>query len=191
MTDTQARRRKCRTQMPHKLYDLKFVRFQMTRCCCRSRKSGKSGGGDEEDGKKKSRRHRSEKKERSRGKHAKKANKMGNSDLTVDTEGLTSKQRRKVVSKAIISSSEGSDSDGENKLKIDEGLVSYLFVVAELRSLDTVTVGNVSSNVLAFVISYEVCLRGIFAHISAFTIIAYEMWRISKQDLVSVYDCKR
>ena len=37
-----------------------------------------------------------------------------------DEDGLTTKQRRKIVSKATISSSEGSDSEGE-KLKIDVG----------------------------------------------------------------------
>lgn len=37
-----------------------------------------------------------------------------------DEDGLTAKQRRKIVSKATISSSEGSDSEGE-KLKIDVG----------------------------------------------------------------------
>lgn len=36
-----------------------------------------------------------------------------------DEDGLTAKQRRKVVSKAIISSSEGSESEDE-KLKIDD-----------------------------------------------------------------------
>lgn len=38
----------------------------------------------------------------------------------IDEDGLTAKQRRKIVSKATISSSEGSDSEGE-KLKIDVG----------------------------------------------------------------------
>ena len=37
----------------------------------------------------------------------------------LDDDGLTAKQRRKVVSKATISSSEDSDSEG-GKLKIDE-----------------------------------------------------------------------
>ena len=35
-------------------------------------------------------------------------------------DGLSAKQRRKVVSKATISSSEGSDSEGAKKLRIDE-----------------------------------------------------------------------
>lgn len=37
-----------------------------------------------------------------------------------EDDGLTAKQRRKVVSKALISSSEGSDSDDGEKLRIDE-----------------------------------------------------------------------
>ena len=39
---------------------------------------------------------------------------------TEDEDGLTAKQRRKIVSKAMISSSEGSESEDE-KLKIDVG----------------------------------------------------------------------
>ncbi|XP_067654573.1 RNA polymerase-associated protein CTR9 homolog isoform X2 [Haliotis asinina] len=37
-----------------------------------------------------------------------------------DEDGLTAKQRKKIVSKAIISSSEGSDSEGGKKLQIDD-----------------------------------------------------------------------
>lgn len=44
----------------------------------------------------------------------------GKKKIREDDDGLTAKQRRKIVSKATISSSEGSDSEGE-KLKIDVG----------------------------------------------------------------------
>lgn len=46
--------------------------------------------------------------------------KKGRKKIPEEDDGLTAKQRRKIVSKAIISSSEGSDSEGE-KLKIDVG----------------------------------------------------------------------
>jgi len=96
---------------------------------CRSRKSGKSSGNDG-DSKKMSQKHRgdkSEKKDRGSSKHSsKKSGKLNVSDMAVENEGLSSKQRRKVVSKAIISSSEGSDSEGEKKLRIDDGSVNFL-----------------------------------------------------------------
>ena len=63
-------------------------------------------------------RERGEKKERKRrgGKDGKDKKKKA----ADDEDGLTAKQRRKIVSKAMISSSEGSESEGE-KLKIDVG----------------------------------------------------------------------
>lgn len=54
-----------------------------------------------------------------------------------EDDGLTAKQRRKVVSKALISSSEGSDSDDGEKLRIDEKSVNTPFLFICLLSLST------------------------------------------------------
>lgn len=67
------------------------------------------GGSGEEGGSRK----RSRKPRKPRQKKEKVDKKKDNPD------GLTAKQRRKVVSKAFVSSSSGSESEGE-KLKIDE-----------------------------------------------------------------------
>ena len=58
--------------------------------------------------------------DRERKPRKKKDGKKGRKKVPDEDDGLTAKQRRKIVSKAIISSSEGSDSEGE-KLKIDVG----------------------------------------------------------------------
>ena len=58
--------------------------------------------------------------ERERKPRKKKETKQRKKKVPEEDDGLTAKQRRKIVSKAIISSSEGSDSEGE-KLKIDDG----------------------------------------------------------------------
>ena len=91
-------------------------------------RSSRSGG------EKKSGHHRHSKAKKMRRGDAKKssANKKSKSKLSMSDmaleqqtmgDGLTSKQRRKVVSKAIISSTEDSDdSDKEKKLHIDDRL---------------------------------------------------------------------
>lgn len=82
---------------------------------CRSRKN--IGDSDDEDGDRNERRRGKKPRRQREPKDSRKKKKV-----VEDDDGLTAKQRRKVVSKAIISSSEGSDSDGE-KLKIAEGWV--------------------------------------------------------------------
>lgn len=72
------------------------------------RQRARRGGGDSDD------------EGRSRGKKRKESSQKG--------ERLTEKQRRKIRSKAIISSSEDSDSDGGKKLKI-----AYVFCVQSLK----------------------------------------------------------
>ncbi|WAR02159.1 CTR9-like protein, partial [Mya arenaria] len=87
----------------------------------RKKKRGKKGGreedsdsgSDENAARKSSRKPRKE-----RGK--KKEPKDKKKKKVLDDDGLSAKQRRKIVSKAMISSSEGSESEGE-KLKIDVG----------------------------------------------------------------------
>ncbi|KAK7475279.1 hypothetical protein BaRGS_00033510 [Batillaria attramentaria] len=80
-------------------------------------KSRKNLGGDSDDegGDRKERRRKRPRK--GEGKESKKDSKKKKS--VEEDDGLTAKQRRKIVSKAIISSSEGSESEGE-KLKIDD-----------------------------------------------------------------------
>ena len=79
------------------------------------------GDSDDEDGDRNERRRGKKPRRQREPKDSRKKKKV-----VEDDDGLTAKQRRKVVSKAIISSSEGSDSDGE-KLKIAEGWVFQWF----------------------------------------------------------------
>lgn len=76
----------------------------------RSKKSHGDSDDDEGEGRQRSKRSRKQRepRESKKKKHVE------------DDDGLTAKQRRKIVSKAIISSSEGSESESE-KLKIDVG----------------------------------------------------------------------
>lgn len=75
------------------------------------RQRARRGGGDSDD------------EGRSRGKKRKESSQKG--------ERLTEKQRRKIRSKAIISSSEDSDSDGGKKLKI--AYVHCIYVMVSLK----------------------------------------------------------
>lgn len=75
------------------------------------RQRARRGGGD------------SDEEGRSRGKKRKESSQKG--------ERLTEKQRRKIRSKAIISSSEDSDSDGGKKLKI--AYVHCIYVMVSLK----------------------------------------------------------
>ena len=88
-------------------------------CLCpvfRSKKNRGGGGDDDEDSDGSQSRGRSRK---PRTKGSKKSRSSKSSKVVEDEDGLTAKQRRKVVSKALISSSEGSDSEGR-KMRVSE-----------------------------------------------------------------------
>ncbi|KAL4224746.1 protein required for normal CLN1 and CLN2 G1 cyclin expression [Mactra antiquata] len=86
----------------------------------RGRKPRSGSESEDEEERSSSKRKRKEKGERKPRERKRKEpkEKKGKKKMKEDEDGLTAKQRRKIVSKATISSSEGSDSEGE-KLKID------------------------------------------------------------------------
>lgn len=90
---------------PHLIHN--FLKSHTIKIICIFRGKRDDGDSDEDTG-----RGRKERKGRKR-----KDGKNRNPD---SDDGLSAKQRRKVVSKAMISSSEGSDSEGAKKLRIHE-----------------------------------------------------------------------
>ncbi|CAH1786982.1 unnamed protein product [Owenia fusiformis] len=82
----------------------------------RPRRDHSGGDSDDEGGRGRDRKRKQRKK-----KEGKEGKKKKLKEKFVEDDGLSAKQRRKIVSKAMISSSEGSDSEGGSKLKIASG----------------------------------------------------------------------